>query len=193
MQSSFTLAESFAWKDFLQPVHYCWSGRTQRQPGSSKDLDSRLQWLCGRSEGQRPRPRHAYMLFLSPVSDSHLLPTSAKTPGCFGKSCTLLAWLSAARVWEMRSCGKKAPVEPRGMWNLGSSQIQITFTWPSAPVFVGVGISDSVELTQQLYTQRLARFLPSPLICSVSLPTPYRSHPGASNLYREIRRTHPRN
>lgn len=62
-------------------------------------------------------------LFLLPVSDSHLLRTSAKTPGCSEKNCTLLAWLSAARVWEMSSCGKKAPVKPRGMWNLGSSQI----------------------------------------------------------------------
>lgn len=83
----------------------------------------------------------------------------------------------------MRSCGKTGPVEPRGMWNLGSSQIKITFIWPSAPVFVGAGISEAVELTQQLHTQRLARFLPSPLVCSVSLPTPYHSHPGASNLY----------
>lgn len=34
----------------------------------------------------------------------------------------------------------------------------------------------------------------SPLcsVCSVPLPTPYHSHPGASNLYWEIRKTHPR-
>lgn len=59
-------------------------------------------------------------------------------------------------------------------------------------MFVGVGLSEAVELTQQLHTQRLARFLPSPLVCSVSLPTPYHSHPGASNLYWEIRKTYPR-
>lgn len=50
------------------------------------------------------------------------------------------------------------------MWNVGSSQLKITFMWPSAPVFVGAGISEAVELTQQLHTQRLARFLPSRLL-----------------------------
>lgn len=77
------------------------------------------------------------------------------------------------------------------MWNLGNSQIKTTFIWPSAPVFMGVGKSEAVGLTQQLHIQRLARFLPSPL-SALSLPTCYHSHPGASNLCWEIRKTHPR-
>lgn len=180
--------QSLPWRDLLQPMCYCSSGRTQ---GS---LVAPRIWLadfsgCGGSlRVKGPNPG-------MPVCSSSLschTPISFPLPqqllDVWRSNCMLPAWLSAVRAWEMRSYGKTGPVEPRGMWNLGSSQIKITFIWPSAPVFVGVGISEAVELTQQLHAQRLARFPPS-CVLSVSAST-YHSHPGASNLHWEIRRAH---
>lgn len=175
------MAECFTWKYLLHPVRYCWSGRAQRQPSSSEVLSPRLQW-CEGSLGVKGLDPAMPICF---SSFPHQTPISFPLPQLLDVwriSCTLPAWLCARRAWEMRSYGKTSPVEPKGMWNLDSSQIKITFIWPSAPVFVGVEISEAVELTQHLHTQRLARFLPSPLVCSVSLPTPYHSYPGASNL-----------
>lgn len=117
VQSSFTPAESFTWRDLLQPERYCRSGRTQRQPGSSEDLAPRLPRVWGKSVGQRLRPRHANSLFLSPVSDSHLLPTSTTTPGCLGNQLHV-ACLAVRRegmgdevMWENGSGGAKRNVE----------------------------------------------------------------------------------
>lgn len=165
------------------PVQHCWSRRTH------SPLAARI-WLpdfsgCGGSLGVKgPDPGMALYASSRLYQTLISFPLPQQLLDVWRIICALPARLSTARAREMRSCGKMGPAEPRGMWNLGSGQIKITFfLWPSAPVFVGVGLSEAVELTQQLHTQRLARFLPSPRVCSVSLPTPYHSHPGASNLY----------
>lgn len=190
MQSNVTLAESFTWKEFLQPVHYCWSWRTQRQPGSFKDLNSRLQWLCGRSEAQRPRPRHALPLAcIGLPSPSHFRKNSwmfweKLHIACLAVRCK---GMGDELMWEKGSSEAKRNVEFGQQPNLDYFYMTI------CTCVCRGGDSDAVELTQQLCTQRLARFPPSPLVCSVSLPAPHHSHPGANNLYQEIRRTPPRN
>lgn len=90
-------------------------------------------------------------------------------------------------MWEKGSSGAKRNVE------FGQQPNSDYFYMAICTCVCRGRDSDAVELTQQLCTQRLARFPPSPLVCSVSLPATHHSHPGVSNLYQEIRRTHPRN
>lgn len=91
-------------------------GRTQRQHSSSEDVVPRLEWAWGKSEGQRPGPRHDYLFFLSPVSDSHLLPAST-TPGSLGNqlcfACLAICHkgMRGEVMWESWSGGAKRNAE----------------------------------------------------------------------------------
>lgn len=134
-------------------------GRTQRQHSSSEDVFPRLEWAWGKSEGQRPGPRHDYLFFLLPVSDSHLLPTST-TPGCLGNqlcfACLAICHkgMRGEVMWESWSGGAKRNVE------FGQQPNEDYLYMVICTCVCRVGVFEAVELTQQLHTQRLARVFP---------------------------------
>lgn len=125
-QSTFALTALCMEGSLLLPVRHCWSGRTH------SPVAARI-WLpdfggCGGSLGVKgPDPGMVLCassrLYQTPIS----FPLPQQLLDVWRISCALLARLSTARAWEMRSYGKMGLVEPRRMWNLASGQIKITF------------------------------------------------------------------
>lgn len=101
--------------------------------------------------------------------------------------CALSAWLSAARAWEMRSCGRsvRGSQEESGVW--ATAKLRLLFYGHLHLCLWGGGIWGCWTDSAVAHTKPGKG---SPRSCC--LPTPCHSHPGASNLCWEIRRTHPR-
>lgn len=187
VQSSFTLAESFIegspaahvllleWKD-------------TRKPGCSKDLACRLEWVWRKSKGQRPKPRHACVLFLSHItlpSPSHFHNNS----WMFGEAtaCCLLGCLPWGRGrWGHLGKRVQWSQEECGIW--AAAKLRLLLYGNLHLCLWGWGYLRQLNWLSSCTHKGWQGF--PPLVCSVSLPTPYHSHPGASNLHWEIRKAH---